>query len=222
MDKNVILFSEMIPDQEWEDKFNNWYDTEHIPIRMNLDGFQRARRYQEIGDSKYLAVYEMENMKALKSQEYMEIKKNPSELTKWMLSSIEGFSRYIGEIISEQTNEHNLNTDPYEAPILYAVMFEVPEEKEEIFNDWYTNDHVPLLLKNKDWLACKRYKIKDGEPGKWTHLALHYLNNIEVLESKERENARNTPYRDKLAGESWFKGTYLLFKHINTFHPNNT
>jgi hypothetical protein len=34
MAKKAVLFSEMTPGPSWEDAFNRWYDTEHIPSRM--------------------------------------------------------------------------------------------------------------------------------------------------------------------------------------------
>ncbi|WP_158738119.1 DUF4286 family protein [Alteribacillus sp. YIM 98480] len=214
--KNSILYSEMIPERSWEEQFNNWYDTEHIPLRMKVDGFQKARRYREINSNKYLALYEMDDLSVMDSQQYKEIKEKPSDLTQRMLTSVEGFTRYVGDQISEQINVQ-VEEDPYDAPILYPVMFEVPSEREEEFNDWYITDHVPTLLKNPNWLACRRYRIKSGEPKNWTHIALHYLTNTKVLESKERQEARKSSWRDKLAKEEWFKGSYFLFEYINSF-----
>lgn len=217
MTKEAVLFSEMIPQPDWEDKFNEWYDSEHIPIRMEIPGFRRARRYRELDSLKYLAVYEMDHAEIMKSDEYKKVKENPGELTQWMLKSVGGFTRYIGEIISEQINER-INNDPYDASILYPVMFQVPQEREQEFNDWYVEDHVPTLLKNPDWLACRRYRIINGDPENWTHLALHYLANKEVLDCDERKEARNSPWREKLAQEEWFKGQYMLFKLIKKFN----
>ncbi|WP_174735221.1 DUF4286 family protein [Mesobacillus harenae] len=217
---NSILFSEMIPERDWETKFNDWYDTEHIPLRMNVKGFQCARRYKELNSLKYLAVYEMNEIDVMKGPAYREVKENPSDLTKWMLSSVNGFTRYTGNLISEQINE-KIEGNPYDAPILYPVMFQVPASREAEFNDWYVEDHVPTLLKNQDWLACRRYRIENGEPENWTHIALHYLKNIEVLDSAERKEARKSPWRDKLAKEDWFNGKYMMFELIKSFSATN-
>jgi hypothetical protein len=100
----AVLFSEMIPGTDWEDEFNRWYNEEHIPLRMGVRGFKCARRYKEIGSRKYLAVYEMESLDVLKSDAYQQIKTKLSDLSKWMLSSVSGFTRYIGVKISEQVN----------------------------------------------------------------------------------------------------------------------
>jgi hypothetical protein len=218
MDKKpTVLFSEMIPQPEWEADFNNWYDTLHIPHRMEAPGFRCARRYKEIDGERYLAVYEMDSPEALTSPEYTKIKTQPNEQSKWMLANVTGFTRYTGTEISNQVNP-SYTGEPFEAPILYPVMFEVPADREQEFNDWYTQDHVPTLLKNPDWYACRRYKIYNGDPENWTHLALHYLANTEVLQCPEREEARKSPWRDKLAAEPWFKGKYMMFEFINKFN----
>ena len=212
----TILFSEMTPSKEWERRFHDWYDTEHIPIRMHAPGFERARRYREIGTDKCLAVYEMASPQAMRTPEYQKIKQQPSDETKWMLANVSGFTRYTGEQIGEQQRTGYAG-DPYEAPVLYAVMFEVPSHREEEFNRWYEEDHVPTLLKNERWLACRRYRLDSGEPGNWTHLALHYLADIDVLQCEERTEARNSPWRARLAAEDWFKGLYMSFEHLRTF-----
>lgn len=213
---HTILFSEMIPSPEWEDTFHDWYDTEHIPIRMAAPGFIGAKRYREIGNNKYLAVYEMESPEALNTEVYKKIKGEPSERTQWMLANVSGFTRYTATLIGEQVNQA-VTGNPYDAPVLYPVMFSVPEEREEEFNRWYEEDHVPTLLKNERWLACRRYKIFSGEPENWTHLALHYLVDAEVLDCEERQVARRSPWRAKLAEEDWFKGHYMLFQHMKSF-----
>lgn len=211
----AILFSEMTPDKEWEDKFNEWYNKEHIPIRLELNEFITARRYKEVGTDKYLAVYEMDTLDALNTPGYKNIKENPSEITAWMLKSVGDFTRYLCAPLSEQKSADGINFD---TPYLYTVMFEVPADREEEFNNWYEQEHVPLLLKNEHWNACRRYKIESGEPDKWTHLALHYLSDLDALNSKERDAARNTEWRNKLSQEEWFSGKYMTFELVKTFN----
>jgi hypothetical protein len=64
----------------------------------------------------------------------------------------------------------------------------------------------------------RRFDIRNGEPETWTHLALHYLNDMKGLESPERQQARQTPWRDRLATEPWFKGKYTLFERYKERH----
>ncbi len=205
-----ILFSEMTPDPAWEGEFNVWYDTEHIPLRMGVAGFASSQRYKSVKDGSYLAVYELETLDVLKSPAYGQVKNQPSPVTKRMLDGVAGFTRYLGEQIGEQRAAH-AGAAPLDAAFLYAVFFNVPAERHQDFNDWYEQDHVPILLESRDWLMCRRFLIRDGAPGNWSHLALHYLNDAGALESPERARARATPWRARLAVEPWFSGHYLVF-----------
>lgn len=219
MPSNTILFSEMTPPLGKEAEFNTWYDTHHIPIRMAVPGFHGTQRYVREG-SNYLAVYDMESEETLASAAYREVKKNPNEQSKEMLTTVTGFSRYICNQINVQ-QQQNLDINPLEASVLYPVFFKVPEDRADAFNEWYEQDHVPILLKNPDWLMCRRFTIAIAEPWDVTHLALHYLRNTEVLDCKERKEARATEWRARLAKESWFQGKYMMFDKVGgRFHPS--
>ena len=209
----TILFSEMSPPADQETIFNDWYDQEHIPLRVAIPGFVSAQRYLADGnDRNYLAVYEMNDASILQSAAYGVVKNQPSELTKSMLSSVSGFTRYIGNLLGEQWK--STTTDPLnESHYLYAVFFTVPQEELSEFDAWYTQDHVPILLECPEWLGTRRFEIIDAHPGNFNRLALHYLTSAEALDSPARAKARNTPWRDRLAVKPWFKGHYLVFKN---------
>jgi hypothetical protein len=207
----AVLFSEMAPPPEAETQFNEWYDGEHIPLRMNVAGFRSAQRYR-IGNTRdYLAVYELDRPQVLSSADYAVVKNKPSDRTRTMLEAVTGFTRYIGNTVACAPDDGNTFAD---APVLYAVFFDVPADRLGDFDAWYGEDHVPLLLEDKRWLGVRRFAITDGEPGRFTRLALHYLADRAVLESDARRRARQTPWRARLASEPWFKGHYVIFDRL--------
>jgi hypothetical protein len=208
---DAVLFSEMTPGTDWEDRFNSWYDEEHIPIRMKVDGFVGAQRYRRTDGPGYLAIYDLTDAAVLGTPQYQEIKQNPSEQTAWMLRSVTGFTRYTGRLIGWQARPGVDDAGMLASAFAYSVLFTVPEEREAEFNDWYDSEHVPLLLGNEQWLGCRRYRIVDGAPDTFTHLAIHHLADLSALEGPERAAARATEWRAKLAAEPWFKGTYATF-----------
>lgn len=184
MQGSAILFSEMTPDAAWEDEFNEWYDQEHIPLRMAVSGFRSAQRYRIQGKRNYLVVYEMDSPGVLKSPAYLSVKNNPSDRTRRMLGSVTGFTRYI----AEETGNYTRGIPPedaLDAPCLYSIFFEVPPERQGEFGDWYEKDHIPLLLEPRDCLLVRRFRVIDGEPKSWTHLSLHYLKDARALESRQ-------------------------------------
>lgn len=203
----AILFSEMTPDASFEADFHGWYDKEHIPVRMKCPGFVSGQRYRSDAGPGFLAVYEMTDLGALKTPDYKVVKEQPSERTRWMLQNVRGFTRYLGEEIHRSAKD----PDAASAPFLYAVWFNVPRERAPEFNDWYEQEHIPLLMRAPDWKMVRRFNITDGDPETWTHLALHYLGSKDALQSPERDAARKTAWRDKLTAESWFKGSYGVF-----------
>jgi len=200
----AILFSEMRPEAAWEDEFNAWYDTEHIPVRMAAPGFIGARRYRATESDDYLVVYEMASMAALATPEYDRIKNQPSELTRRMLGGVHGFTRYLGETSAVAGGAQ---AGALDAPLLFAAMFDVPPADEQ--------DHVPLLLECSDWLMVRRFHLTAGEPRPFNRLALHYLASVEALSSPARAKARETPWRERMAGRDWFgKGRYAVFRRV--------
>lgn len=208
MQGSAILFSEMTPAGEWEGDFNNWYDLEHIPVRMGAEGFLSAQRYRADSGPGYLAVYEMTDPGALNTPAYQKIKQQPSTATAWMLKNVTGFTRYTCEEIACFTKDGSMGVN---SPILYAVWFNVPQDRLAAFDEWYTEDHAPLLMACKDWQMVRRFNVISGEPTPFNRLALHYLSDLSAMDSPERKKARETPWRAKIAAESWFSGTYAIF-----------
>jgi len=195
-----ILFSQMIPKPTEVDRFNTWYNEDHIPARMVLPHFVRASRYASADDATpdYLAVYEVDDLAAFQTPGYLELKRSPSAETEIMLGRVSGFTRYISEEIGDSGPVGR------ETAFLSVVAFAVPSEDEEQFNTWYGTEHVPMLLEADDWLRVRRYKVVDGVGGPWTHLALHELASAEVMNSPERARARKGPLRDALVKRPWF------------------
>lgn len=187
MENAGVLFSEMTPDASWEGEFNQWYDEEHIPLRMGVKGFLGAQRYLR-DERNYLAVYDMESPQVLDTDAYASIKNNPSEVTARMLSSVGNFTRYIGRSIGTQSRDGI--EQAIQAPILYPVFFDVPEDRQEEFDAWYDEDHVPTLLESPDWLGCRRFALDVAHPHSFNRLALHYLADEKALQSSAREKAR--------------------------------
>jgi hypothetical protein len=209
-----MLFSQMEPPPEIEAEFNDWYETEHIPVRLALPGFRRAVRYRECNaERRYLAIYEIDDLAVLESPGYDVVKTKPSERTAFMLKNVKGFTRYTC------TQTYDTGNVPDGGPYLSAVAFAVPREQEAQVGDWYENEHVPLLMRAADWLRVRRYKVISGDGGPWTDFALHDLASLEVMEGPERLAARTGPKRDALANQPWFENSgRWLFEVISVQH----
>jgi hypothetical protein len=193
-----MLFSQMEPPSGWEDDFHDWYDTEHIPARLAIDGFERAARYRAIeGTPRYLAVYELRDLRALEDPAYQALKRAPSALTARMLANVHGFTRFTCEVVSDSGSAE-------EPAYLSVVAFAVAPRDAAAFDDWYESEHIPLLLQADDWIRIRRYRVLSGDGGPWTDIALHELRSTSVMNSPERAAARSAPKRMALADRPWF------------------
>lgn len=204
-----LLFSQMAPPAGWEDDFDDWYEHEHIPARMEIPGFSHAVRYRLVDGSPpaawHLACYFVDDMAALDTPDYQALKSDPPQRTARMLANVSGFTRYLADQISDTAQP---GTDPAFTGldhVLYVVAFSVPDEDVDEFEGWYEEEHVPLLMKVPGWLRVRRYRVRGGFDGPpWTHLALHEIADTTVLEAPERAAARDTPRRDALSARPWF------------------
>ncbi len=206
-----MLFSQMQPPPELVETFHRWYDTDHIPARMALDGFAGARRFRALdGRPEYLAIYELDSLDALATPSYQRLKSSPSDLTDRMLGVVEGFTRFTCTQLSDFGK-------PVHGAFISVVAFAVPDDEAEQFDDWYEYEHVPRLLEAEDWLRVRRYRVIDGDGGQWTHFAIHELASIDVMNSPERAHARKGPKRDALVGREWFgKSGRWLYEQLST------
>jgi heme-degrading monooxygenase HmoA len=85
----ALLLVAMEPPDGFEDTLNRWYDEEHLAERLAMPGFLRARRFRSAeGSPRYLALYELADVDALTSPEYLRAKEHPTSLTQLVESRV--------------------------------------------------------------------------------------------------------------------------------------
>ena len=81
----LVVWGEINSNEVDEPALNDWWTNEHLPERLSIPGFQRARRYFSHDDStsttKYLTLYEASDLDVLTSPAYMEKLNHPTSGT---------------------------------------------------------------------------------------------------------------------------------------------
>lgn len=209
-----ILLSQANCPSDLEPEFDAWYEGEHIPKRLALEGFSSAARYHaETTDAqRHLVVYQISDLGVLDTPEYDEVKRGSgnTERTQRMLGSVSDFTRYTARLTDDSSPSASQDET---SPFLFVVTFPVPDDRFDEFDRWYDEDHLPILLSADGWDRCRRYRVESGEPGGPTAIVLHDLSDAGVLDGPERARARETPWRQRfVADEPWFgEGTYALY-----------
>ena len=92
------------------DEFHDWYDNEHIPLRLNhLPSFLSGARYQSIDEIKpsWIAVYEIDDTKTFKDPSYTVLREKRSQREADVIGRLEVLDRRTCEVVREVGGEAN-------------------------------------------------------------------------------------------------------------------
>jgi len=120
-----FLLVTMDPPPALEDEFNDWYDTEHLPDRAAIPGFESARRFVCVnGWPKYLAFYDLTEIGVLESPVYRATAWGKfSPWTKRVLPNVRGQYRGSGN----QIYPGNKGTSPSMSRLVLVRLSNVPD-----------------------------------------------------------------------------------------------
>jgi hypothetical protein len=203
MQGKIIVFDTITVRREGGIAFDTWHQNHYVPSVLAAGQMLNVQCYGSPLRATYVAVFESDADPAALHRSL------PAPAHEAILSTERHVAVFMNQQIAPDAG------DPFhDAPILYPVLFSVPPEGEQDFNAWYDEEHLGILLRSPYWPMCRRFKVHEPAAGSWTHIALHYLTDLRALESKERDEARATPWRDRLAKHAWFKGDYrVLYKY---------
>src|SRR3982074_2059476 len=90
----------MNPPADDEVGFNAWYDQEHVPNRLAVEGFLSGRRYAAAEDEgpRYLALYDLASPDVLRGAAYLRLNDERSQREKDMLARIPMIDRRVLEL----------------------------------------------------------------------------------------------------------------------------
>ncbi len=183
-----------------EAEFHDWYDHEHGPRRLTVPGFAGGYRYGALDDAKpsWLVLYDLDSPDALDSPEYKALGASASEHDKAVGAGLATLDR---RIYTQLSSDGAAPDEP--APVLLAVALSVPAGAEDDLQDWYTEEHIPMLLKVPGWRRIRRFRLvrgMDGPPPEF--LSVHELAGPEVLEEPAYRAAISTPWRDRVVASA--------------------
>jgi hypothetical protein len=194
----MAVWADIAPEVEAE--FNQWYDTEHIPERMNVPGFLSGVRYTAIEGflsytpverpPKYLVLYELADENVVTSEAYLKLLKSPTPWTQRAARYFRNNSRCVYRQILTQGNQPDKTADS----VLCSRMNVTPEHESE-FNEWYNVDHVPALVGVPGVICARRFVAIESEP---KYLVIYQLKDAQVLKSEAWHRARNSDWTKRM------------------------
>jgi len=97
---------------------------------------------------------------------------------------------------------------------LFIVMAKVKPEAEEVFNQWYNEEHLPRVIERiPDVLSGRRYKILEGED-EYQFMAVYEFQDHEAMQTAVRSDTMKqlvSEYNEAFGegGRKWLLGVQL-------------
>jgi hypothetical protein len=174
-----------------EDEFHDWYDSEHLPERLNIPGFLSGERWLGIAYPRYsISTYDLTSLEVLYSEPYRAIAApNSSPRSKQIIGM-------CGRVMRTQANQilPGDQVAPSDAGGLLLSAANVSSEMESDLRAWLETEHLPLLA-NVPGLRSARCFRGEGSHGYFT---LYHLATPEVSESAAWRQAFDTPWKRTL------------------------
>ena len=198
-----------LADSKYDEEFNAWYDTQHLPQLLALPGFLDAARYVAVkGGPRYLAAYELESADAVKTPEYLNRPTPPWDRRMSPRVVGKNFARIVGEQIFPASVER---ADRGMAPALQIGRMSVPEAIDLEWNAWYNDEYIPGYLKVPGVISSRRYRVVDGEV---RYTTVYEFEDEKVPDGaawnqwRENSGPKSGPMRDAMAMAAGSPGVY--------------
>ena len=198
-------------DPDYEPRFLEWHNCEHMPERVSVPGFREGRRYRDLGGSpRYLMMYFTENAGVLGSGAYTERLNHPTPWTRESLGHFRNPMRNVYSVLAERGR-----TSPRESPYLISISFDIAPDADARIRSSIGSVLLPRWTALPDVGRVRFYGIDavvsgietaergiyEGGPGSQCYLLLAECAQPRVIETEEWE-APWTGLDDGMAGGS--------------------
>ncbi|KAF2096427.1 hypothetical protein NA57DRAFT_78032 [Rhizodiscina lignyota] len=138
-----------------EEALNDWWTNEHLPERLSIEGFRRARRYYSADESstsisKYLVCYEVSTLATLTSEAYMAKLNDPTPGTAKYMSLLATLTRCASNVVHSAGREEFsvLKSGSVGSTIVHIVISFPPlsSDKEQELRNWAVSTLTPRVL----------------------------------------------------------------------------
>lgn len=174
-------------DPQFEEEFNAWYNTEHLPELLAVPGILTAARYEATkGGPKYLAAYELDSVEVMQTPEFKNRKRTPwgERVSPTVIGK--NLTRIVGVQIFPAGIEM---PDRDMAPALQIGRMSVPENMDDEWNAWYNGEYIPGYRKVPGVIYARRYRVVEGAT---RYATVYEFENENVSETEAWHNQRQT------------------------------
>jgi len=181
-----LVYVDVVTEKEAD--FNRWYDTEHEPLLREVEGVIWSYKGISLSGEgqKYLSLYVHKNVDVRSSSEYKTV--SQTEWSKEIRPFIKNFEARNYKAVLTGPIPTNLK----KGNIIRTVKVNVRPDREDMFNDWFDKEYIPLIKKVTGVIAVWQ-AVNLTEIGQ-KYLTVYFLDNIGV---QERIDLEVTPQKGR-------------------------
>ncbi|KIJ28900.1 hypothetical protein M422DRAFT_235497 [Sphaerobolus stellatus SS14] len=204
----LFVFGEIGPHSN-ENEFNDWYNSEHGPLRLTVPGFKTGYRCKAIDglQPEWLALYDLTKPEVMTSDAYKALGAIASAEEKDIVSRLKMLNRRVYGMIQYLENPA-LQPTNLPAKYMLVVGVEFKPDVDEDIDKWYEEEHFPVFSKIPGWLRGRRYKLvstaelagkaeKDALPAP-TYLSIHEWDNPNFMEAIKIADVYRYPWTQRV------------------------
>lgn len=143
-------------DDAAHDEHEAWHSYQHMPERIGIPGFLRARRgiTTQIGAPRIFVIYELKSLAVVSSPEYLARLNNPTEWTRRMMRSVRRLGRTPCRIVAS----HGSGVGAH----VLVVRIAPPSGKADALRHWLVQQALPELVRHPGLLSVHLLERDEG------------------------------------------------------------
>ncbi|KAG6888437.1 hypothetical protein C0995_008254 [Termitomyces sp. Mi166 len=159
----LVVFSEP-GSQVTLDEFQDWYNNEHVPLRMNhLNSFLTGARFSSADSIKpaWLALYDIDDISTFQHNSYTRLRANRSPREAALVVRLEVLDRRACEVLSDSGVSPITSSLASLNPTAFIVTHGVDVTGEGSIDDWI-KDVFSKLRSVRGWVRTRLFKCIDN------------------------------------------------------------
>jgi hypothetical protein len=218
MARFLNMMDVMCPSEEQDREFCRWYESIHLPDILETPGYVSGRRYVPKqwypGRGGHITAYEIESEDIDRT---MALRREKREKERAAGRYVDAFIPIWRDMVWKQIarvvpGKAEAGGDRW---VHFVETFCRFPSREDEYNDWYTNVHVPDVQKTPGFGTAVRYKAHQGRDGRGAYLTVYEIRTTDI----DRSMALRAEYKEKerVAGrgsDTWAPMWYVLAKLV--------
>lgn len=158
------------------EEFNRWYDEEHVPERLAVEGITTITRWQRLdGDwTRFAALFDAEDAGVFASGPYAALKARGD--SPWTASLKRRFTTVFRSVYEDRCVLGGTSAAPWTA----FALTDVPDDLTEPYRRWYDEEHGPAVATVPGVAFVRRLERATGDGAR--HLTILGLSRPDALD----------------------------------------